>query len=282
MENTVDDNESLEVKIKKKEDDRKKYLYEIGLFVVEFENLQKAVKDFIGDCFKKEELADINLIHILLYRTQSMELTEYFRGMAYYQLSKLETYYATDTLVENKKSDLGFKKELKYRTEEDKRKFEVIRKLISKANKNLSEVATFRNDLLHATYDNSTEAFFKDDKLEFLERFQGVKSKIRSSGIELNHINIEPNVFEKVIDMMMILRYLVGHIGSIVNDKNFYDSANFSDEHLKLYEEIKIEHERTRLFETTIGSHLGDFIQQRDMKARQDFFDLYPDGNIPG
>jgi len=245
---------------KRKKDDKNNLLSEIGLFVVEFEKLQKAVREFIVSCFEKEELSDLNLIHILLYKAQAMELTEYFRGIALYQLSKIETIYRSD---------------------EDKNKVKEIKKLISVANENLAEAATFRNDLLHASYDDTTEFYLEDKKIKMLKRFQGQRSKIRSRGIEFNHINIEPKVFEKVSDMMMILRFLIGHIGSFINDETFFKTANIGKDHLKVYSDIQIKGERDKLFKTTSGYYLNQFTYNRDKKAREEYYEGVRKGIIP-
>jgi hypothetical protein len=246
---------------KKDKDESKELIYEIGLFVVEFEKLQKSVKELIVNCFKSEDLNDINLIEIVLYQSTAYQLTEYFRGIILYQVSKME---------------------IKYVSEEEKRKLDILKKYIKIANDNLQEVATFRNDLLHASYENTTAINMKDDKFEILREFQGVRSKIKSSGIELNHVNIKPNVFKKITDMMMVLKFLVEHIDLLIN-KDHFKTFNFNDDAFKLYSnEINIKAERNKLFEANENYYLKQYTFRRDMKAREEYYLGVQNGTIPG
>jgi hypothetical protein len=234
-------------------------LAEIGLFVVEFEKLQKEVKDIIIHCFEADELHDTNLIQIILYQSTAYDLTEFFRGLTLYKVLKME---------------------IKSISKEDKLRMDLLKGFIKIANSNLGEIGTFRNDLLHATYDNTTDFYFKGKELKFKKLFQGQRSKIRSKGIELHHINIKRNVFKKVIDMMMILRFLINHIDAILNgntattSENTFKTLRIEKDFFKVYDEIKIGVERKKLFETREDYYQKQYVRRRDDKARQEYFDV--------
>jgi hypothetical protein len=241
------------------DNESKEMFYEIGLFVVEFEKLQKSVKELIINCFEHEELKDINLIEIVLYQSTAYELTEFFRGILLYQVSKMET---------------------KYVSKSEKSKLDILKKYIKIANDNLQEAAIFRNDLLHASYQDAREINWKDDKLELLKKFQGTRSKIKSKGIELNYVNIEPNVFKNIIDMMMLLKFLLDLIDMLTN-KDYFKAFNFNDDVLKVYNGINIKSERNKLFKSNENFYLKQYTFTRDMKARKSYYLGVQNGTIP-
>lgn len=255
-------NKKVEKKVvKSRRDKQRKFLYEIGLFVVEFEDVQKKVKQLLIDCFEFEELKDQNLIEIILYQATSYNLTEYFRGITLYQVSKIEMMYIST---------------------EEKKKIELLKKYIKIANENLQEAATFRNDLLHANYDNRTVINWKNNNnFKILTKFQGQRSKIKSKGIELNQISIDPNVFKKVINMMIKLKFLIYLISNLIN-KDFFKTFKMDDNALKVYDDLDIKGEREKLFEVANNYYQKQYTFRRDMKGREEYYRAVANGEIEG
>jgi hypothetical protein len=235
------------IKSKKRDKD---ILAEIGFFVVEFESLQKEVKEFIVDCFDIEKLNDTNLIEIVLYQASSYELTEYFRGIALYQVSKMEP---------------------KYKKKEEISKIHILKEYINIASKNLAELATLRNDLLHSNFDTHTETEYEGENIKILRKFQGRRSKIKAKGIELKHITIEPGVFFNIFDAIIVLKFCIQQINELINS-DYFETFQFNKEMLMVYKEIDVFKERNKLFKDKEGFYLNKFEWNQGNKARLEYF----------